>query len=981
MEIFAKNPFYQLYPKDTSNINLTNLLFARKTPYDLIINPIFNVQRYSLARMQYQDIPFWYDQKILWGLNPYEELIFKVLVNGPSNLFKKGFIYYFRNFAIYETLQNAIDEVNEIETTQQQVIYLGLPSQTYRPQRFKHYANNYHIYSAPEPYAFDYGPFPDTCTIETGSYTIVCKYNPYNSNTTFSGFFDYSYTYTDANDDEITTVNNLPVNILIAVPNNLGETGGATDTVVTISIYHIGIGASVSKTITEPHASFPLTDTVVPNIDGHDLPSPGYDYLNDYFLDLDEITYTFSGEIIFPQELRVNLPNAYFTGEGGDVLGENIDEILTLDLESGCYVSDIKNYYNIPGRLLIETAIWGPSGTGFKFFIGPIDFNGYSIHRLNVGKRFYDNIYYDWFSQIKQNENNTANKYTAVISTGNTDIYSENNTFTDFGYHINGTAVARDGYIAPRLKYYVDTLDENASEHNVGQGIRLGFDWSGGVHNVSYSIFTSCRKVYGELYDYENEPDDYYPPWHPSQNFFKNPRFFLASISAEAFISSVRIGAAPNAPTITFNDDAIEQDAESFTIAGTDFNLDYEDNLVTFNLGAVGIVTAATTTQLTVTFTTQPTSLGNLEVTLLMPLSSGAAVQVATVVAGIVVTTNPDSRAINAPTLVIAGTGFSATANENTVTFNLGAVGTVTSATTTELTVTFSTQPTATGSLTAVIAVSTSNGDSGAAIEVATIVAAPTVSLNAAYFPIDDSELIISGTGFDAVTPANNLVTFNHGAVGTVTAATTTQLTVSMDTQPNQTGNFTAFVNSFGGDSNTEIVGAAITDLVGIESIENIYEIDYENFWTVETSGAGTVNNPFNISVVLDTISYNNLEYEDIDIIIKINFTFPSGAVFNWSGTWEDRNFAEMIMYLGDQFTNPVPPPTYLPTTSVAFVEYYHVGDNDSYTGSGSMPLLNNYSVGPGTFTAEFQLEIRRVEVVSPESTSPSINVNLWATY
>ena len=423
----------------------------------------------------------------------------------------------------------------------------------------------------------------------------------------------------------------------------------------------------------------------------------------------------------------------------------------------------------------------------------------------------------------------------------------------------------------------------------------------------------------------------------------------------------------------------ITQNAVSFIITGTNFNTRAGANLVYLSSGTAK-VTAQTSTQLTITFLTQP-NLGPLYAVIKNPRKKSTKVRVATVVAGIVVTTNPDSRATNAPTLVIAGTGFSANANHNTVTFNLGAVGTVTSATTTELTVTFSTQPTTTGSLTAVIAVSTSNGDSGTAIEVATIVAAPTVSLNAAYFPIDDSELIISGTGFDAVTPANNLVTFNHGAVGTVTAATTTQLTVSMDTQPNQTGNFTASVNSFGGDSNTEIVGAAITDLVGIESIENIYEIDYENFWTVETSGAGTVNNPFNISVVLDTITYNNLDYEDIDIIIKINFAFPSGAVFNWSGTWEDRNFAEMIMYLGDQFTNPVPPPTYLPTISVAFVEYYHVGDNDSYTGSGSMPLLNNYSVGPGTFTAEFQLEIRRVEVVSPETTSPSINVNLWATY
>jgi hypothetical protein len=795
--------------------------------------------------MQYQDLPFWYDQKILWGLNPYEDLIFKVLLNDPYGLFKKGFIYYFRNFAIYETLENAINEAEEIEITEIQSysILIGLPYKTYRPQRYKLYANADYINYNPG-YAFDYGPFPDTCTIETGGYTIICKYNPYNSETTFSGSFKYSYTYTDANDDVITEITNLPVNILIAVPNNLGGTGGATETVVTISIYHIGIGSSVSKTITEPHASFPLSDTVIPTVDPHDLPHPAYDHYDDYFLDLDEITYTFSGEIIFPQELRVNLPNAYFTGEGGEVFDENIDEILTLDLETGCYVSDIKNYYNIPGRLIIETAIWGPSGTGFKFFIGPIDYHGYSIHRLNVGKRFYDNIYYDWFPQIKPNENNIANKYTAVISTGSTDPYSETNTFTDFGYHINGTAVEKNGYIAPRLKYYVDTLDENASEHNTGQGVRLGFDWSGGVHNVLYSIFTSCRKVYGELYDSENTPFYYYPPWHPSQNFFKNPRFFLASDSVNAFISSVRIGTAPDAPTITSNADVITQDEESFTIAGTGFNLEPADNLVTFNLGAGGTVTAATATQLTVTFTTQPTSLGNLEATLLMPLSSGAAVQVATVVAGIVVTPNSDNRAITATTLVIAGTGFSATANHNTVTFNLGAAGTVTSATTTQLTITFSTQPTSTGSLTAVVAVSSSNGNSGSPVQVATIVAVATVTENLTVMPRNVRYLydagpppsisyftrpfIISGTGFDPIANAN-ILTFNKAAVGTVTAATATELTVEFalttpfhtTNYPTSNGALTCNVESFGATSNTATIATVVANSIRFILDEN----------------------------------------------------------------------------------------------------------------------------------------------------------------
>lgn len=76
---------------------------------------------------------------------------------------------------------------------------------------------------------------------------------------------------------------------------------------------------------------------------------------------------------------------------------------------------------------------------------------------------------------------------------------------------------------------------------------------------------------------------------------------------------------------------------------------------------------------------------------------------------------------IDAATVEISGTGFSETPSENTVTFNLGAAGTVTASTTTSLTVTFDTQPTATGSLTAVVAVDGCEEDSGAPVQVATI--------------------------------------------------------------------------------------------------------------------------------------------------------------------------------------------------------------------------------------------------------------------
>jgi hypothetical protein len=141
-------------------------------------------------------------------------------------------------------------------------------------------------------------------------------------------------------------------------------------------------------------------------------------------------------------------------------------------------------------------------------------------------------------------------------------------------------------------------------------------------------------------------------------------------------------------------------------IVGTNFANYPFDNLVTFNLGATGYVTAATATKLTVQLTTNPTATGSLTAVVETPLSSGSPVQVAIVALNVVGTVNAANRSIvSTNTLTIDGTGFDTTAANNTVTFNLNAVGTVTSATTTQLTITFSTFPTSYGNLNAVVTV------------------------------------------------------------------------------------------------------------------------------------------------------------------------------------------------------------------------------------------------------------------------------------
>src|SRR5262249_10789960 len=138
------------------------------------------------------------------------------------------------------------------------------------------------------------------------------------------------------------------------------------------------------------------------------------------------------------------------------------------------------------------------------------------------------------------------------------------------------------------------------------------------------------------------------------------------------------------------------------------------------------------------------------------------------------VTMSTASLAINATTLTINGSGFSTTPANDSVAFNLGAVGNVTAATTTQLTVTFTTAPSSVGNLTAVV--TANGGSSGAAVQVATVV--PVVTSSMANLAADATTLTINGFGF-STTAANDLVTFSGGATGTVTAATSTQLTVT----------------------------------------------------------------------------------------------------------------------------------------------------------------------------------------------------------
>ena len=267
-----------------------------------------------------------------------------------------------------------------------------------------------------------------------------------------------------------------------------------------------------------------------------------------------------------------------------------------------------------------------------------------------------------------------------------------------------------------------------------------------------------------------------------------------------------------NSPTVTVSAANLAASATGMTIAGTGFSSTPGNNTVTFNDGAVGAVTAATTTQLTIAFSTKPVSAGSLTaVVTVNAVSSGAAVQVATVTP--VVTSSAANLAANSTTMTINGFGFSATPANNTVAFVGGATGTVTGATPTQLTL-GSLSGLGAGALNA--AVTSNSVGSGAAVQVATVV--PVITVSTANLAANATSLVINGFGFSA-TPANNTVVLTGGTAGTVTAASVTQLTINVSGLT--TGSLTATV-AVGGATSASAQVATVTSPIVTANTVNV---------------------------------------------------------------------------------------------------------------------------------------------------------------
>ncbi len=99
-------------------------------------------------------------------------------------------------------------------------------------------------------------------------------------------------------------------------------------------------------------------------------------------------------------------------------------------------------------------------------------------------------------------------------------------------------------------------------------------------------------------------------------------------------------------PTVTASTASLPENSATLTINGTGFDSNKANDSVVFNDGAAGTVTTASATQLTVTFTTNPTSTGSLTAVVTADgLSSGAAVQVAAVAATTTLSTTYETPA------------------------------------------------------------------------------------------------------------------------------------------------------------------------------------------------------------------------------------------------------------------------------------------------------------------------------------------------
>lgn len=281
----------------------------------------------------------------------------------------------------------------------------------------------------------------------------------------------------------------------------------------------------------------------------------------------------------------------------------------------------------------------------------------------------------------------------------------------------------------------------------------------------------------------------------------------VATVTANGLAATAATAAtvvAASTPTVTASTAVLPTSTVTLVITGGGFDTNPGGtNLVTLSSGTVAKVTVNSLTQLTVTLGKSPAA-GPLLATVTVDGVASTQTQVATVGSTPAVTASSALLAASAGLLTITGTGFDPVAANNTVTLSSGR-GIVLVATSEALVLQFTQQPRA-GLLRAVVV---SDGIAGTQAQIATVYAAIAPAIGS--LQAIAKTLVITGAGFDALTPANNIVALSSGA-GTVTRATATSLTLTFTRAPTP-GPLTATV-VVDGISNPGVLPAQVATVV-----------------------------------------------------------------------------------------------------------------------------------------------------------------------
>ncbi|MBC6426968.1 MAG: IPT/TIG domain-containing protein [Ekhidna sp.] len=237
------------------------------------------------------------------------------------------------------------------------------------------------------------------------------------------------------------------------------------------------------------------------------------------------------------------------------------------------------------------------------------------------------------------------------------------------------------------------------------------------------------------------------------------------------------------------------------TITGTNFSTTVEENTVNFHNGIQAAVTNAITTALTVTV---PNGAKTGAITVSVNGQRDTSDDDFTVTAAITAFA-PQSGPVGS-SVIITGTNFSTTANENTVTFHDGKTAAVTRATATELTVTVPN-----GAKTGAITVSV-NGQRDTSDDDFTVTAADTAQPTAdptitAFTPQRGNvgtSITITGTNFSRIV-SDNSIYFHDGIQANIIRSTATELEVNVPDKA-ITGKIRVEVNNRSVTSGTDFV-------------------------------------------------------------------------------------------------------------------------------------------------------------------------------